>query len=65
MNRTAGTKIAADSLKGRVFEVCLADLNTDESSHRKMRLVAEDVQGKNLLTNFHGMYICNYTHTIA
>jgi small subunit ribosomal protein S3Ae len=55
VNRTAGTKIAADGLKGRVIEVCLADLNTDESAHRKIRLVAEDVQGRNLLTNFHGM----------
>eukprot|EP00047_Mylnosiga_fluctuans_P001260 m.219547 g.219547 ORF g.219547 m.219547 type:complete len:260 (-) comp10187_c0_seq1:50-829(-) len=55
VNRTAGTKIAADGLRGRVFEVNLADLNADESVHRKMRLVCEEVQGRNLLTNFHGM----------
>jgi len=55
VNRTAGTKIAADSLRGRVFEVCLADLNTDESGHRKIRLVCEEIAGRNLLTNFHGM----------
>eukprot|EP00128_Syssomonas_multiformis_P013131 Colp12_sorted_trinity150504_noHs@3914 len=56
VNRTAGTKIASDALKGRVFEVNLADLNNDEDqTHRKIRLVVEDVQGKNLLTNFHGM----------
>eukprot|EP00048_Salpingoeca_helianthica_P014219 m.220689 g.220689 ORF g.220689 m.220689 type:complete len:258 (-) comp15630_c0_seq1:46-819(-) len=55
VNRTAGTKIAADSLRGRVFEANLADLNNNESGHRKIRLVCEEVQGKNVLTNFHGM----------
>jgi hypothetical protein len=36
-----------------VFEVSLADLQGDEdNAFRKIRLRAEDVQGKNLLTNF-------------
>ena len=36
-----------------VFEVSLADLQKDEDqAHRKIRLRAEDVQGKNVLTNF-------------
>lgn len=48
-------KIAADGLKGRVFEVSLADLNKDESGHRKIKLCVEDIQGKSVLTNFHGM----------
>merc|ERR1712146_695634 len=30
VTRTQGTKIASDGLKGRVFEICLADLNKDE-----------------------------------
>jgi small subunit ribosomal protein S3Ae len=56
VNKTAGTKIASEALKGRVFEVSLADLNKDEDqNYRKVRLVAEDVQGRNILTNFHGM----------
>jgi len=58
VNRTAGTKIASDGLKGRVFEVSLADLqneNDAERSFRKFKLICEDVQGKNCLTNFHGM----------
>ncbi|PWZ53585.1 40S ribosomal protein S3a [Zea mays] len=49
-------KIASDGLKHRVFEVCLADLQGDEDqAYRKIRLRAEDVQGRNVLTNFWGM----------
>ncbi|KAG8212641.1 hypothetical protein J437_LFUL018772 [Ladona fulva] len=58
VNRTTGTKIASEGLKGRVFEVSLADLqneNDAERSFRKFRLIAEYVQGRNVLTNFHGM----------
>ncbi|EFN87627.1 40S ribosomal protein S3a [Harpegnathos saltator] len=58
VNRTQGTKIASEGLKFRVFEVSLADLQSDqdaERSFRKFRLIAEDVQGRNVLTNFHGM----------
>lgn len=47
--------IASDGLKGRVYEVSLADLQNDEVAFRKFKLIAEDVQGKNCLTNFHGM----------
>lgn len=49
------TGIASDGLKGRVFEVSLADLQNDEVSFRKFKLMAEEVQGRNVLTNFHGM----------
>jgi small subunit ribosomal protein S3Ae len=55
VTRTQGTKIASDGLKGHVFEVSLADLQNDEVAFRKFKLIAEDVQGKNCLTNFHGM----------
>jgi small subunit ribosomal protein S3Ae len=56
VTRTTGTKIAADGLKGRVFEVSLADLqNSEEEAHRKIKLCADEVQGKHLLTNFHGL----------
>uniref|UniRef100_A0A8C1EH24 Small ribosomal subunit protein eS1 n=1 Tax=Cyprinus carpio carpio TaxID=630221 RepID=A0A8C1EH24_CYPCA len=44
VTRTQGTRIASDGLKGRVFEVSLADLQNDEVAFRK-----------NCLTNFHGM----------
>lgn len=38
-----------------MFEVSLADLQNDEVAFRKFKLITEDVQGKNCLTNFHGM----------
>lgn len=56
VNKTVGTKIAADGLKGRVYEVSLGDLNKSSASEfRKFRLICEEVQGRNCLTNFHGM----------
>ncbi|KAL3878366.1 hypothetical protein ACJMK2_030725 [Sinanodonta woodiana] len=55
VTRTQGTKIASDGLKGRVFEISLADLQNDEITFRKFKLMAEEVQGRNVLTNFHGM----------
>lgn len=56
VNRSQGLKNANDSLKGRVIEVSLGDLNSDEDqSFRKIKLRVDEVQGKNCLTNFHGM----------
>lgn len=33
----------------------MADLQNDEVAFRKFRLISEEVQGRNVLTNFHGM----------
>mmetsp|Transcript_26187 Transcript_26187/g.76803 ORF Transcript_26187/g.76803 Transcript_26187/m.76803 type:complete len:273 (-) Transcript_26187:201-1019(-) len=56
VTKSSGTRIASDSLKGRVFEVNLADLNKDEDqAFRKMYLECEEVQGMYCLTNFYGM----------
>lgn len=56
VNRTTGLKNANDSLKGRVLEVSLADLQKDEDhAFRKIRLRVDEIQGKNCLTNFHGL----------
>eukprot|EP00179_Madagascaria_erythrocladioides_P023313 CAMPEP_0198338832 /NCGR_PEP_ID=MMETSP1450-20131203/37482_1 /TAXON_ID=753684 ORGANISM="Madagascaria erythrocladiodes, Strain CCMP3234" /NCGR_SAMPLE_ID=MMETSP1450 /ASSEMBLY_ACC=CAM_ASM_001115 /LENGTH=268 /DNA_ID=CAMNT_0044043729 /DNA_START=95 /DNA_END=901 /DNA_ORIENTATION=- len=56
VNKTQGTKIASDALKGRVFEACLADLQMGEDqAYRKIKLRCDDVNGKDVLTNFHGM----------
>merc|ERR1712168_1401296 len=58
VNRTQGTKLASDGLKGRVYEVSLADLQAEtdaERSYKKFKLSCEDVQGKNCLTQFYGI----------
>ncbi|GMI54864.1 hypothetical protein ScalyP_jg7213 [Parmales sp. scaly parma] len=56
ITKTKGQKIASVGLMGRSFEVSLADLNKDEEmGYRKIKLIVEDVQGFNCLTNFHGM----------
>merc|ERR1712066_1010777 len=56
VTRTTGTKIASEMLKGRVFEVCLADLNKNEDdAYKKIKLQCEEVQGHYCLTQFYGM----------
>merc|ERR1712125_23576 len=56
VTRTQGTKIASEELKGRVLELNLADLNADEDqSYKKIKLCVEEVQGRNCLTDFHGL----------
>jgi small subunit ribosomal protein S3Ae len=68
VNRSTGLSIALqesisnllesanDALKGRIFEVSLADLQKDEEhAFRKIKLRVDEVQGKNCLTNFSGM----------
>lgn len=43
-----------------MFEVSLADLQNDEDqAYRKIRLRVEDVQGKNVLTNF---WVCGFSY---
>jgi len=55
-NKTVGKKLSKDNIMGRVFQASLADLNNDEDqAFRKIKLRCEDVQGKNVLTQFHGM----------
>merc|ERR1712160_152696 len=58
-NKAAGQKIPADSLRGRVFEISLGDLNRDshESSWRKISVQCEEVKGYDCYTNFYGMDI--------
>jgi len=56
VTKSTGTKLAVDSLRGRIFEASLADLNNDEDqAFRKIKLCCEDIQGRNCLTDFHGM----------
>jgi len=61
VNKTLGTKTSRESLMGRVFKVSLGDLNNDEdSSYRNIHLSVEDVQGNEVLTNFHGMSFASH-----
>ncbi|KTW32723.1 40S ribosomal protein S1 [Pneumocystis jirovecii RU7] len=56
VNRSTGMKNANDSLRGRVIEVSLADLQKDEEhAFRKIKLQIAEVQGRDCLTNFYGM----------
>jgi len=56
VNQTSGKVLAQDGLMGRVFSISLGDLNTDEErQYRSISLIAEQVQGNTILTNFHGM----------
>ncbi|KAH0476116.1 MAG: hypothetical protein KVP17_003345 [Porospora cf. gigantea B] len=57
VNKTAGTKVASDSLVGRVYDVNLADLmkEDDEHGYRKVKLICEEVNGRQCLTDFQGM----------
>ena len=48
---------SADSLRGRVFEVSLADLNRASATEawRKVRVQVEEVKGYDCYTNFYGL----------
>jgi small subunit ribosomal protein S3Ae len=56
VNRSQGTHVASDHLKGRVVEVNLADLTgNEESNHKNFKLKIDEIQGKQCLTNFYGL----------
>jgi small subunit ribosomal protein S3Ae len=59
VTKTAGQKIARDSLVGRVFESSLGDLkeSAEDDAFRKFRFKVEDVAGNQCLTSFYGMAI--------
>ena len=52
-------EIAADSLRGRIFEASLADLQNEahEQAWRKVKVEVEEVKGYDCYTNFNGMDI--------
>jgi len=58
-NKAAGQKIPADSLRGRVFEISLGDLNqgAHEQAWRKVKVQCEEVKGYDCFTNYHGLDI--------
>jgi len=53
---TGNTEISSELVKGRQFEISLAELNkNEEDSYRKFSFRIEDVQNNNCLTTFCGM----------
>jgi len=55
-NRTEGQRLVQDNVKGRIFEVSLADLQKDENQfHQNIKLKCQEVQGQEALTSFHGL----------
>merc|ERR1711991_908908 len=56
---TQGLKIAADNLRGRVYEVNHADLTKDaptkDQAFRNVKFEVLEVNGRNLLTQFHSL----------
>ena len=59
VNVSAGKKLSSDTLKGRVFEVNLADLNGQGAlAYKKIKLIIDDAsetKNRTALTNFYGM----------
>jgi small subunit ribosomal protein S3Ae len=61
-NKTQGLKIAADNLKGRVYEINQAELDdasNKEQPFRRIKLEVKEVQGRSLLTQFHSLNMTN------
>jgi small subunit ribosomal protein S3Ae len=56
-NKTIGTRTVVDNMKGRVYEANLADLESAkaDASYNKAKFQVMEVQGRNLLTQFHSM----------
>lgn len=58
-NKTAGLTNSADSLRGRVFTMSLADCNNSSETNawRKMKFQIDEIKGFDCFTNFYGMDI--------
>ncbi|KAL4471592.1 hypothetical protein ABPG74_008485 [Tetrahymena malaccensis] len=59
VTKSSGNRIASDEIKGRVVESTLADLkdNSGDKSWRKVKLVIDEVDGRNAKTSFYGLDI--------
>lgn len=58
ITKSMGKKLASDGLKGRIYEMNLADLNNDEDqAHKKIKLCCEHIIEKTCYTDFCGMSI--------
>ena len=58
VNVTQGKTYSQDSIKGRIFEISVGDLNPgSKTAYQKVKLVVEDTElaNKECTTNFHGL----------
>ena len=57
VNVSAGKKLSSETIKGRVFEANLGDLNSN-LPYKKIKLIVDDTsssENRTCLTNFHGL----------
>ena len=67
VNQNVGKKLSSESMKGRVFEANIGDLNSGYEANTKVKLIVEDADGKSRisLSNFYGLewstwgYLCS------
>ncbi|CAD7944592.1 unnamed protein product [Amoebophrya sp. A25] len=58
VTKTQGNKIETEGLKGRICEFNMADIQDgSEDGFKKIKLEIQEIQGKNCLTDFHGLGI--------
>jgi small subunit ribosomal protein S3Ae len=59
VNVTQGKTYSHESIKGRIFEISVGDLNPgSKSAYQKVRLIVDDaseIANKECITNFHGL----------
>jgi len=54
-NKTIGNKLTSTNLMGRCYELNQGDIHNDQVSHKKFKLICEDVDLKNCKLMFYGM----------
>jgi len=59
VTKSSGNRIASEEIKGRVVESTLADLKDSSNNFhwRKVKLVIDEVEGRNAKTSFYGLDI--------
>lgn len=56
VTKTTGQRIETEGLKGRICEFNLQDLvSKSDDSHKKIKLEVQEINGRNCLTDFHGL----------
>ena len=54
-NKPVGTQVISELLKGRVAEICYADITGNvEDVTKKIKIIVDEIHGKNCATSFYG-----------